>query len=312
MSIHDNYRPFKCSFQDCTKTYSTKSRLIIHERTHTGIKPFVCQICQKAFNEKCNLKNHLKYHSEIKQYKCPLCDKRYKSNGNLNDHIKVEHYNIRKYRCQFCDKNFRGISALKAHIVKHTKEKRFQCKFEGCGKRFTEKRNMEKHYARHLNQTNKNKKLKKTHDFNYIQIDSEEKIKTVINQLDDKNVGQIKSGEKHENEYKIDINPTEKKEKSLENNYNGIIYNNVNNLNNLYLGNFFTFSNFFPLILNLRNTSNNNIKSKNINEKNEKVPLKNETICNDGYFIINNKNNNNYCNISNHNFSNINNNNFNN
>ena len=166
-------------FPDCTKTYSTKSRLIIHERTHTGIKPFVCQICQKAFNEKCNLKNHLKLHSEIKQYKCPLCDKRYKSNGNLNDHIKVEHYNIRKYRCQFCDKNFRGISALKAHIVKHTKEKRFQCKFEGCGKRFTEKRNMEKHYARHLNQTNKNKKQKKIHDFKYTQIDSQDKNKTV-------------------------------------------------------------------------------------------------------------------------------------
>ena len=103
----------------------------------------------------------------------------------------------------------------------------------------------------------------------------------------------------------IDINSTEKNEKLLKNNYNDIKYNNVNNFNNLYLGNFLTFSNFFPLIFNLRNINNNNIKFKNTTEKNEKVSLKNENICNGGYFIINNINNNNYCNISNNSCSNI-------
>ena len=78
MVIHENYRPFRCTYPGCNKKYSIESRYQVHLRTHIGAKPFICQFCNKSFNEKGNLKTHLRFHSEIRPFKCPYCTKRYK------------------------------------------------------------------------------------------------------------------------------------------------------------------------------------------------------------------------------------------
>lgn len=56
-------RRYKCRF--CPKVEHFPSKLALHERIHTGERPFKCHICGKGFSDKSNMKKHMAIHIKI-------------------------------------------------------------------------------------------------------------------------------------------------------------------------------------------------------------------------------------------------------
>ena len=45
---HTGVKPYVCTY--CNKAFAVKSALTVHERSHTGEKPYSCKQCDKSFS----------------------------------------------------------------------------------------------------------------------------------------------------------------------------------------------------------------------------------------------------------------------
>uniref|UniRef100_A0A4W6CWT6 Zinc finger protein 648 n=1 Tax=Lates calcarifer TaxID=8187 RepID=A0A4W6CWT6_LATCA len=151
---------YKCV--KCSKVFSTPHGLEVHvRRSHSGTRPFACDICGKTFGHAVSLEQHKAVHSQVtshthtfkppkpsilQSFDCKICGKSFKRSSTLSTHLLI-HSDTRPYPCQYCGKRFHQKSDMKKHTFIHTGEKPHKCQV--CGKAFSQSSNLITHSRKH-------------------------------------------------------------------------------------------------------------------------------------------------------------------
>ncbi|XP_031561222.1 zinc finger protein 768-like isoform X2 [Actinia tenebrosa] len=197
MLRHSGQKPHVCHY--CGKQYTRGDRLKVHLLSHSeasnhsmSSQPYNCSRCNQSFEEAEHLHLHTcgkleddpdnpaindldkAAHEEEdisnqgsfnqedsmsgsedrgehkpKIYRCEICHSTFTKSTSLKAHL-MKHTGERKYRCEHCSKTFFSSSSLKIHVRVHTGDRPFKCK--DCPRKFSDPSNFNKHKRWHAKQ----------------------------------------------------------------------------------------------------------------------------------------------------------------
>uniref|UniRef100_A0A336LP35 CSON000094 protein n=1 Tax=Culicoides sonorensis TaxID=179676 RepID=A0A336LP35_CULSO len=164
---------FTC--EECGCSYASLKILEVHRRSHSGIRPFKCNMCTRSLISSSALKTHLKYvhkafgntdqtceicnktftskngyarHSRIHTgqfFECTQsgCGKKFTTKFSLKTHVELVHDDVRKYQCCECPKRYKSNAHLTKHVETEHLKLRFLCPL--CNKIITNRWEFNQH-----------------------------------------------------------------------------------------------------------------------------------------------------------------------
>ncbi|KAL4257634.1 Zinc-finger protein [Pleurotus pulmonarius] len=145
---------YDCRWEGCDRhgerCFTSKQKICRHLQTHTGHRPFQCNVCNEKFSEAATLQQHMRRHTNEKPFKCshPGCDKSFSIRGALTIHQRT-HDGSKPFKCSYCQRAFSESSNLSKHLRTHTGARPYPCTHDCCGKAFARPDQLTRHMLTH-------------------------------------------------------------------------------------------------------------------------------------------------------------------